>query len=50
MLWIVALALFAVWLLGLIFGRGGFIHILLLCSVAIALVQWVADYRAAQRD
>ncbi|HEX8473748.1 MAG TPA: hypothetical protein VF666_06915 [Pyrinomonadaceae bacterium] len=47
-IWLVALALFVVWLLGIILGRGGFVHILLLCAVAIALVQWVAERRAAQ--
>lgn len=47
-IWLVALALFVVWLAGVLFGRGGFIHILLLCAVAIALVQWVAERRAAQ--
>ncbi len=46
--WIIALVLFLIWLGGLIFGKGGFIHILLLCAVALALVQWVADHRARQ--
>jgi hypothetical protein len=47
-IWLVALALFVVWLLGIILGRSGFVHILLLCAVAVALVQWVAERRAAQ--
>ncbi len=46
--WLIALALFLIWLGGLIFGKGGFIHILLLCAIALALVQWVADHRARQ--
>lgn len=48
MVWLVAFALFVVWLIGVLIGRGGFVHILLLCAIAVALVQWVSDYRAAQ--
>ncbi|MDQ3755709.1 MAG: hypothetical protein M3371_13375 [Acidobacteriota bacterium] len=48
MLWIVAGILFIIWLVGLLLGKGGFLHVLILCAVAIALVQWVADRRAAQ--
>jgi hypothetical protein len=36
-------------LLGVLLGRGGFIHIVLLCAVAVALVQWMAEHRAGQR-
>ncbi len=46
--WIVALALFLVWLLGVLLGKGGFLHILLLCAIAIVVVQFVAARRAAQ--
>lgn len=46
--WVIALVLFTIWLGGVIFGKGGFIHILLLCAVAMAVVQWVADHRARQ--
>ncbi len=48
MFWYVALGLFLVWLVGLLLGRGGFLHILILCAVAVALVQWIADRRASQ--
>lgn len=48
MFWYVALGLFIAWLLGLLFGRGGFLHILILCAVAVAFVQWIADRRAAR--
>ena len=48
MFWYVALGLFIVWLLGLLFGKGGFLHILILCAVAVAFVQWIADRRAAR--
>lgn len=49
MIWGIALTLFAVWLLGLLLGRGGFLHVLLLCAVAVGLVQWMAEHRAGRR-
>jgi hypothetical protein len=48
-IWIIAIALFVAWLLGALAGRGGFIHILLLCAVGVAVVQWAAVRRAARR-
>ena len=48
MIWIIALALFMLWLTGLLLGKGGFLHVILLSAVAIAFVQWVAERRAAQ--
>jgi hypothetical protein len=47
-IWGIAGALFAVWLIGVLMGRGGFIHILLLCAVSVAVVQWLAERRAAR--
>lgn len=47
-IWFIALALFSAWLVGVLAGRGGFIHILILCAVAVAFVQWMADRRASQ--
>lgn len=48
-IWLIAAALFVAWFAGkVILGKGGFIHILLLCAVAVALVQWVHERRAAQ--
>ena len=48
-IWLIALTLFVVWAAAkFALGKGGFVHILLLCAVAVAVVQWVADYRAAQ--
>ena len=47
-IWLVALALFAAWLVGVLAGKGGFIHILILCAAAVAFVQWIADRRASQ--
>ncbi|MCA1564937.1 MAG: hypothetical protein LC803_04760 [Acidobacteria bacterium] len=49
MIWGIALTLFALWLLGVLLGRGGFIHVVLLCAVAVAVVQWMAEHRARQR-
>jgi hypothetical protein len=50
MLWYIALAIFAVWLvMTVFFGKGGLVHTLLLNALAIALVQFVADRRAARR-
>lgn len=50
-IWLIAATLFATWLAGkFLFGKGGFIHILLLCAAAIALVQYVHDRRAARQD
>jgi Family of unknown function (DUF5670) len=47
--WLLAAALFAAWLVGtLAFGKEGFIHILLLCAVALAVVQFAHERRARQ--
>jgi hypothetical protein len=49
MLWVISFVLFIVWFVGTaLLGKGGFIHILILCAVATALVQLVANYRAAR--
>jgi hypothetical protein len=45
-----AALLFAAWLLGkFVMGKEGFIHILLLCAVAVAVVQFVHERRARGR-
>jgi hypothetical protein len=47
---LLAAALFVAWLVGtFVMGRGGFVHILLLCAVAIAVVQLVHERRAARQ-
>ena len=39
MVWLVAIALFVAWFVGkFILGKGGFVHIILLCAVAVAVV------------
>jgi hypothetical protein len=44
-----AAGLFAAWLVGkFVLGREGFVHILLLCAVAVAVVQLVHERRAAR--
>jgi hypothetical protein len=49
-IWLISAALFVAWLAGkFVFGKEGFIHILLLCAVAIAVVQLVHDLRAARQ-
>ena len=48
MIWGIALTLFALWLIGLLLGKGGFLHVLLLCAIAVAVVQWTAERRATR--
>jgi hypothetical protein len=48
MIWGIAATLFAVWLIGVLLGKGGFIHVLLLCAIAVAVVQWMAERRASR--
>jgi hypothetical protein len=47
-IWIVAIVLFVVWLAQVLRGKGGFVHILLLSAIAVAVVQWAAQRRAAR--
>ena len=50
MLWYLALAIFLVWLVAtFLLGKGGFIHILIFNAVAIALVRFIHDRRAARQ-
>jgi Family of unknown function (DUF5670) len=46
MIWAIAVILALVWAVGMIFHKGGFLHILLLCAIAIIIVQLVARRRA----
>jgi Family of unknown function (DUF5670) len=47
---LVAAALFVVWLVGkFVLGKEGFVHILLLCAVAVGVVQFVHERRAARQ-
>jgi hypothetical protein len=46
MLWVIAVALVVVWLVGVLFHKGGFLHILLLVAISIIVVQLVATRRA----
>jgi hypothetical protein len=45
-IWLVAVILVLIWAVGMIFHKGGFIHILILCAIAIIVVQLVATRRA----
>jgi hypothetical protein len=46
MLWVIAVVLAVAWAIGMLFHKGGFIHILLLCAIALIVVQLVAGRRA----
>ena len=46
MIWAIAVILIIIWAVGMIFHKGGFIHILILCAIAIIIVQLVATRRA----
>jgi hypothetical protein len=49
-IWLIAAALFAAWAVGkFVLGKEGFIHIFLLCAVAVAVVQFVHDRLAARQ-
>lgn len=45
-LWVIAVLLILGWSIGMILHKSGFIHILLLCAIAIIVVQLVAGRRA----
>ena len=45
-LWIIAMLLVLGWSVGMLLHKSGFIHILLLCAIAIVVVQLVAGRRA----
>jgi len=47
---LLAAALFAAWFVGkFVLGKEGFIHIFLLCAVAVGVVQFVHERRAARQ-
>lgn len=46
MLWVVAVLLAVAWAVGMLLHKGGFIHILILCAIALVVVQLVAGRRA----
>lgn len=49
-IWLIAATLFISWFAGkFVLGKGGFIHILLLCAIAVGVVQFVHDRLAARR-
>jgi len=50
MIWGIVLTLFAIWLIGVLWGKSGFIHILLLSAVSVAVVQWMAERRASHNQ
>jgi hypothetical protein len=46
MVWVAAVVLVIIWAIGMVFHKGGFIHILLLIALALVVVQIVAGRRA----
>ena len=47
MIWLIGIALVLIWFVEkFILHKGGFIHILLLCAIAILVIQCVAKRRA----
>jgi len=42
---IIAGILFGIWLLLVLLGKGGFAHILLLCAIGVASVDWGCFHR-----
>ncbi|MBV9209266.1 MAG: hypothetical protein JOZ52_01485 [Acidobacteria bacterium] len=46
MLWILSGVMLLIWIIGLLFHKGGFLHILLLFAIALIVVQFVASRRA----
>ena len=48
--WIASAALFVAWLVcALVFGKGGYIHILLLAAISTAIAQLLQDRRTGKR-
>jgi hypothetical protein len=47
MIWLLGIALTLIWFVEkFILHKGGFTHILLLCAIAVFVIQWVAHRRA----
>ncbi len=47
---LLAISLFVAWfVLKFVLGKGGFVHIILLCAVSVAVVQLVHERRAARQ-
>ena len=47
-LWLIGGGLLLVWLVCVLLGKGGFIHILLFSGIAVVIVQWVASRPAIE--
>lgn len=46
--WSIALALYGVWVVAVLWGKGGFMHLFLFCAIGTTFLQGMADHRAAQ--
>ena len=40
--------LFGIWLILVLLGKGGFVHILLLCGISVLMIDLVAKYRSGR--
>lgn len=50
MLRLIAVVLFAVWLLLLLLGKGGYIHLLLLGSASLVFTEVVTEFRTRMNE
>lgn len=48
MIWAIAVILVIAWSIGMFLHMGGFLHVLILCAIAIIIVQLVARRRAVE--
>jgi hypothetical protein len=48
MLFKIAALLLTIWVIGILMGKGRFLHILLLCGIALIVVETAAIWRAKQ--
>ncbi len=50
MLWVIAFVLFVVWLVLVLIGKGGLVHILIVNAIAIAAIKLLAAHRASLKS
>ncbi|MGH9898005.1 MAG: lmo0937 family membrane protein [Pyrinomonadaceae bacterium] len=48
MLWKIIPFLLTLWFIGILAGRGGLWHMLVVCAIAMIVIQLVASWRTAQ--
>jgi|GEM_PF-2574520 len=50
MLWVIAFGLFAVWLVLLLMGKDGFVHLIIINVIAIVVIKLLAAHRASLKS